>query len=64
MEAQTFEVKTPLLTAGRSIMPLARTGIMSVGLNYYSPGRKNGLHAHPGGDHALLRAKSICKSPT
>ena len=54
MEAQTFEVKTPLLTAGRSIMPLARTGIMSVGLNYYSPGRKNSLHTHPGEDHAFV----------
>ena len=54
MEAQTFEVKTPLLTAGRSIMPLARTGMMSVGLNYYSPGRKNSLHTHPGEDHAFV----------
>jgi len=54
MEAQTFEVKTPLLTAGRSIMPLARTGMMSVGLNYYSPGRKNSLHTHPGEDHSFV----------
>lgn len=54
MAAQTFEVKTPLLTGGRSIMPLARTGIMSVGLNYYSPGRKNSLHTHPGEDHAFV----------
>lgn len=54
MEAQTFEVKTPLLTGGRSIMPLARTGIMSVGLNYYSPGRKNKLHTHPGEDHVFV----------
>lgn len=35
-------------------MPLARTGIMSVGLNYYSPGRKNSLHTHPGEDHAFV----------
>lgn len=54
MAAQTFEVKTPLLTGGRSIMPLARTGMMSVGLNYYSPGRKNSLHTHPGEDHAFV----------
>lgn len=54
MAAQTFEVKTPLLTAGRSIMPLARTEIMSVGLNYYSPGRKNSLHTHPGEDHTFV----------
>lgn len=54
MDAFTFKVKTPLLTAGRSIMPLARTGMMSVGLNYYSPGRKNSLHTHPGEDHAFV----------
>jgi len=35
MEAFTFELKTPLLTGGRSQMPLARTEIMSIGLNYY-----------------------------
>ena len=54
MEAKTFELKTPLLTAGRSIMPLARTDLVSVGLNYYSPGRKNSLHTHPGEDHAFV----------
>ena len=54
MDAFTFKIKTPLLTGGRSQMPLARTGIMSVGLNYYSPGRKNSLHTHPGEDHAFV----------
>jgi mannose-6-phosphate isomerase-like protein (cupin superfamily) len=54
MEAQTFEVKTPLLTGGRSIMPLARTDLISIGINFYSPGRKNSLHTHPGEDHAFV----------
>ncbi len=54
MEAQTFEVKTPLLTEGRSIMPLARTDLVSVSLNYYAPGRKNSLHTHPGEDHSFV----------
>lgn len=54
MGAFTFKLRTPLLSAGRSIMPLARTGMMSVGLNYYSPGRKNSLHTHPGEDHAFV----------
>jgi hypothetical protein len=45
MDATTFKVKTPCLTGGRSHTPLARTDFASVGLNYYSPGRKNTLHA-------------------
>jgi len=27
---------------------------MSVGLNYYIPGRKNKLHTHPGEDHIFV----------
>jgi len=27
---------------------------MSVGLNYYVPGRKNKLHTHPGEDHIFV----------
>ena len=54
MEAKVFELKTPLLTAGRSIMPLARTDLVSVSLNYYAPGRKNSLHTHPSEDHAFV----------
>jgi len=54
MEAFTFKLKTPLLAGGRSQIPLARTGNMSVALNYYSVGRKNTLHTHPGEDHAFI----------
>jgi mannose-6-phosphate isomerase-like protein (cupin superfamily) len=55
MDATTFKIKTPCLTGGRSHTPLARTDFASVGLNYYSPGRKNTLHTHPGGeDHAFV----------
>ncbi len=54
MEAQTFEIKTPLLTGGRSQMPLSRTDLVSVMLNYYTPGRKNSLHNHPGEDHTFV----------
>lgn len=54
MEARTFELKTPLLTSGRSQMPLARTDLVSVALNYYTPGRKNKLHSHPGEDHVFV----------
>jgi mannose-6-phosphate isomerase-like protein (cupin superfamily) len=54
MEASTFKLKTPLITGGRSHTPLAKTGHMTIGLNYYAPGRKNKLHTHPGEDHVFL----------
>lgn len=54
MDASTFKLKTPLLTGGRSHMPLAKTDQVSVGLNYYVPGRKNTLHTHPGEDHTFV----------
>jgi hypothetical protein len=54
MDATTFKIKTPCLTGGRSHTPLARTDFASVGLNYYSSGRKNTLHTHPGEDHAFV----------
>src|ERR671919_589052 len=38
---------------GRSHIPLAKTEHMTVGLNYYTPGRKNKLHTHPGEDHTF-----------
>ena len=54
MDAHVFELSTPHLTGGRSHMPLSRTDLTSVGLNYYTPGRKNTLHTHPGEDHAFV----------
>ena len=54
MPAQTFTIKTPRITGGRSHMPLARTDVLMSGLNYYAPGRKNKLHTHPGEDHVFV----------
>jgi mannose-6-phosphate isomerase-like protein (cupin superfamily) len=54
MPAQTFTVKTPCITGGRSHMPLVRTDVLVSGLNYYAPGRKNKLHTHPGEDHVFV----------
>jgi len=54
MEASTFKLKTPHITGGRSHIPLVKTDHMNVGLNYYTPGRKNRLHTHPGEDHIFL----------
>jgi len=54
MEASTFKLKTPHITGGRSHIPLAQTENMTIGLNYYIPGRKNKLHTHPGEDHTFV----------
>jgi mannose-6-phosphate isomerase-like protein (cupin superfamily) len=54
MEATTFKLRTPHITGGRSHIPLAQTDHMTVGLNYYIPGRKNKLHTHPGEDHIFV----------
>ena len=54
MEASTFKLKTPHITGGRSHIPLAQTKNMTIGLNYYVPGRKNKLHTHPGEDHTFV----------
>lgn len=54
MEATTFKVRTPEITGGRSHTPLVRTEAAAVSLNYYSAGRENKLHTHPGEDHAFL----------
>ena len=54
MEASTFKIKTPFITGGRSHMPLARTDVVTVVLNYYAVGRKNTLHTNPGQDHVFV----------
>ena len=54
MEASTFKLKTAQITGGRSHTPLAKTDHMTIGLNYYAPGRKNKLHTHPGEDHMFV----------
>ncbi len=54
MDAFVFKIKTPQITGGRSHTPLAKTDLISIGLNYYAPGRKNTLHTHPGEDHAFV----------
>ena len=54
MQASTFKLKTNLLTGGRSHTPLAKSGALTMGLNFYTPGRKNKLHTHPGEDHAFV----------
>ena len=54
MQASTFKLKTNLLSGGRSHTPLAKSGALTMGLNFYTVGRKNKLHTHPGEDHAFV----------
>ena len=54
MDAFTYKLKTPMITGGRSHIPLADTELMSVGINYYAVGRKNKIHAHFGEDHTFV----------
>ena len=52
MDAQTFTVKTPRITDGRSHMPLVRTDVLMSGLNYYAPGPEEQASYAPGrGSH-------------
>jgi mannose-6-phosphate isomerase-like protein (cupin superfamily) len=50
----TFDISTPLLTKGRTNMPLAGTDQMSVVLKVYAEGGENEVHAHPNEDHIFL----------
>src|ERR1041384_8108243 len=54
MEATTFKLKKPHITGGGRPISLAKTDHMTVGLNYYIPGRKNKLHTHAGEDHIFV----------
>ena len=54
MEAQVFELRTPMLKKGRSHKVLFRTDIMNIALKCYSEGGENTLHTHPGEDHAFI----------
>jgi len=54
IEPQTFQLKTQLLSKGRSDYVLARTDLMSIRIKCYAQGGENVLHAHPGEDHTFI----------
>ena len=54
VEAQIFQVKTQLLSKGRSDYTLAKTEDMSVRIKCYAQGGENVLHTHPGQDHTFI----------
>ncbi len=54
IEPQIFQVRTQLLSKGRSDYTLARTEAMSVRIKCYAQGGENVLHTHPGQDHTFV----------
>ncbi|WP_205127620.1 MULTISPECIES: hypothetical protein [Okeania] len=52
-ELQVFQLKTQLLSKGRSDYTLAKTDLMSVRIKCYAQGGENVLHSHPGEDILL-----------
>ncbi|MEO1430453.1 MAG: cupin domain-containing protein [Cyanobacteria bacterium J06633_8] len=53
-EAQLYQLKTQLLSKGRSDRVLAKTDSMTVRIKCYAQGGENVLHAHPGEDHTFI----------
>ena len=53
-KAQTFDVKVPLLSEGRSDRVLARTETMQLRAKVYAQGGENTLHAHTRQDHSFF----------
>jgi mannose-6-phosphate isomerase-like protein (cupin superfamily) len=49
-----FQLKTQLLSRGRSDYVLAGTDLMSIRIKCYAQGGENALHAHPAEDHAFI----------
>ena len=54
IEPQFFQVKTQLLSKGRSDYTLARSEAMSVRIKCYAQDGENALHTHPGQDHTFV----------
>jgi mannose-6-phosphate isomerase-like protein (cupin superfamily) len=53
-EPQIFQLKTQLLSKGRSDYTLASTDLMSIRIKCYAQGGENVLHTHPAEDHAFV----------
>ena len=54
IEPQIFQLRTQLLSKGRSEYLLARTKTMSIRIKCYAQGGENAIHTHPGEDHTFI----------
>jgi mannose-6-phosphate isomerase-like protein (cupin superfamily) len=53
-KAQKFQLKTPLLSEGRTNKVLAQTDLLKLRIKVYAEGGENGLHTHHDEDHAFV----------
>ena len=53
-KAQTFRLKTLLLSQGRTNKVLAQTELLKLRIKVYAEGGENGLHTHHDEDHAFI----------
>jgi mannose-6-phosphate isomerase-like protein (cupin superfamily) len=53
-QAQVFSMKTPLLSSGRTNIPLASTDLLTLRVKVYAEGGENSLHTHMDEDHAFV----------
>ena len=53
-KAQTFSLKTPYLSEGRTTEFVSRTDLMSIAVKVYSEGGENAPHTHLAEDHAFI----------
>ncbi|NER29207.1 MAG: cupin, partial [Symploca sp. SIO1C4] len=54
VEPQLFQLKTQLLSKGRTDYILAKTDLMSIRIKCYAQGGENVLHTHPAEDHSFI----------
>ncbi len=54
LEANKFEMMTKIIKQGTSQNKIAGTDLMGIALKVYAEGGENGLHTHPGEDHAFV----------
>lgn len=53
-KAETFSLKSQLLSEGRTDRVLAQTDLLKLRLKVYAEGGENGLHAHHDEDHSFV----------
>ncbi|NEO97140.1 MAG: cupin domain-containing protein [Symploca sp. SIO2E9] len=54
VKPQLFQLRTQLLSKGRSDYTLAKTDLMSIRIKCYAQGGENVLHTHPAEDHCFV----------
>ena len=53
-KAETFSLRTPFLSEGRTTTFVSHTDLMSVAVKVYAEGGENALHTHQNEDHSFI----------